>query len=316
MTVDNAARVRGPIRMEMNQIRYFIALGETLNFTRAAEQCNVTQPALTRAIQMLEEELGGELLRRERALSHLTELGERVLPIMRKCHESALAAKSLAQSVKKGGMAPLSLALSRTVHAGLIAPKLQELSRAMPGLRLKLSRGSGAEVAELLKSGTVELAIAGPLDETWDRFDSFPLFQEPFELVFGRAHSFHRRRSVAPGDLANERVLRFAECETGADVARALEAFRIDDTNVHEVTAESDLAALLESAFGVAVIPANAVQSDTLCRLPLGDIDASRTVSVYCVAGRQRSSAGSALLNLLRAADWSHDLPVRRAMGA
>ena len=52
--------------MEMQQVRYFITLAKTLNFTRAAEECNVSQPSLTRAIRLLEEEFGGELLRRER----------------------------------------------------------------------------------------------------------------------------------------------------------------------------------------------------------------------------------------------------------
>ena len=52
--------------MEMHQVRYFLAVADTLNFTRAAELCYVSQPALTRAIQQLEEELGGLLLRRER----------------------------------------------------------------------------------------------------------------------------------------------------------------------------------------------------------------------------------------------------------
>jgi Bacterial regulatory helix-turn-helix protein, lysR family len=52
--------------LEMHHIRYFLAVGETLNLTRAAERCNVAQPALTRAIKVLENELGGELLRRER----------------------------------------------------------------------------------------------------------------------------------------------------------------------------------------------------------------------------------------------------------
>ena len=66
--------------MEMHQIRYFLAVAETLNFTRAAEKCNVTQPALTRAIQKLEEELGGLLLRRERNLTHLSDLGRLMKP--------------------------------------------------------------------------------------------------------------------------------------------------------------------------------------------------------------------------------------------
>src|SRR6478752_6302835 len=57
--------------MEMHQIRYFIAVAKTLNFTQAAKDCNVAQPSLSRAIKTLEDELGGALFRRERALTHL-----------------------------------------------------------------------------------------------------------------------------------------------------------------------------------------------------------------------------------------------------
>ncbi len=55
----------------MHQIRHFLAVVETLNFTQAAEKCHVAQPSLSRAIIKLEEELGGELFRRERGLTHL-----------------------------------------------------------------------------------------------------------------------------------------------------------------------------------------------------------------------------------------------------
>jgi DNA-binding transcriptional LysR family regulator len=117
----------------MHQIRYFLAVGETLNLTRAAERCNVAQPALTRAIKALESELGGELLRRERALSHLTELGQRMLPMLRQCYETTLTAKVVAASMNKGEAAPLALAISHTVALGHFAPALREL-RAFPPL--------------------------------------------------------------------------------------------------------------------------------------------------------------------------------------
>ena len=77
--------------MELHQVRYFLAVANTLNFTRAAEMCNVTQPALTKGVQKLEHELGGALLYRERQLTHLTELGKAVLPML----ERALASTRL-----------------------------------------------------------------------------------------------------------------------------------------------------------------------------------------------------------------------------
>ena len=93
--------------MEMHQIRYFLAVTRTLNFTRAADECNVTQPSLTRAIKQLEAELGGDLFRRERPAAQLTELGQRMHPLLKQCYEAAVGARSLASSFKGGKVGTL-----------------------------------------------------------------------------------------------------------------------------------------------------------------------------------------------------------------
>ena len=81
--------------MEMHQVRYFLAVARVFNFTRAADECNVTQPSLTRAIKQLEAELGGDLFRRERPAAQLTELGQRMHPLLRQCYEAATGAREV-----------------------------------------------------------------------------------------------------------------------------------------------------------------------------------------------------------------------------
>ncbi len=117
----------GAMSMEMHQVRYFLAVARTLNFTRAAEECNVSQPSLTRAVHLLEEELGGALIRRERALSHLTELGRRMLPLLQQCYDNAQTAKRLAKEVKTGAASSLALGLSRSINIGLLVRPLTEI---------------------------------------------------------------------------------------------------------------------------------------------------------------------------------------------
>ena len=294
--------------MEMHQIRYFLAVSETLNWTRAAERCNVAQPSLTRAIKALESELGGELFRRERALSHLTELGHRMLPMLRQCYETAITAKMVAASIRKGEAAPLTVAISQTVPLEPFTPTLRELSRALPGLQLNLRRGSGAEVAEYLKLGTVELAIAGPLDETWSRLNAFPLFDEPFNLVVSRAHRLAGSNAVEFKDLASETLLTNPDCEMAEELRAWLEAYGILETATYRVAAQEDLLALLRADLGVAIIPVGAVETSALCRIPLKQLNLVRKVSVYTVAGRHRAIACATLINLLRAADWGFDM--------
>jgi DNA-binding transcriptional LysR family regulator len=299
---------RGESRtLEMHHIRYFLAVSETLNLTKAAERCDVAQPALSRAIKDLETELGGELFRRERALSHLTELGQRVLPMLRQSYETALAAKKVAASIRKGEGAPLSLAVSHTLALARFIPMLRELSRAFPGLQLKLHRGSGSEVAEFLKSGAAELAIAGPLDESWSRLDAVPLFEERFGLVVGWTHRLAGSDKVEFKELASENLVINTGCEMVEELRACLEANGLVDTAAHQVTTQEDLLALLKADLGVAITPIEAVETNGLCRIALKQLSLARKVSVYTVAGRHRAVVSATLFNMLRAADWGFD---------
>ena len=79
--------------MEMHQIRYFLALCEERNFTRAAKRCGVSQPSLTNAIKRLEQTLGGALFHRDRTNTELTELGRVVKPYLRQLNQCAYEAK-------------------------------------------------------------------------------------------------------------------------------------------------------------------------------------------------------------------------------
>lgn len=290
--------------MEMHQIRYFLAVSETLNLTKAAERCNVAQPSLTRAIQALEAELGGELIRRERSLSHLTELGQRVLPMLRQCYETAVSAKSVAASIRTGEVVPLSLALSHTIGLKAFEPALQELSRVFPGLQLKLYRGSRSEVADYLKSGIAELAIAGPLGEAWPRLDVFPLFDQPCELGTGLEHRLAAKDNVDFGDLASESLVIDSSCELTEEFQARLKANGILESSTHYVTRREDQLALLKANFGVAIVTVAAAEMHGLKHTPLNQLDLRLTVSAYTVAGRQRGNACATLLNMLRAASW------------
>src|SRR4029078_3735792 len=137
--------------MEMHQVRYFLAVARALNFTRAAEECHVAQPSLTRAIRQLEGELGGDLFRRERPQAQLTELGQRMLPLLKQCYESAVSARSLATAIKKGEVGSLRLALSRTIDPSLVTPHVIELGQLFDGLGFALVRARAREARRRLR---------------------------------------------------------------------------------------------------------------------------------------------------------------------
>jgi DNA-binding transcriptional LysR family regulator len=290
--------------MEMHQIRYFLAVARTLNFTRAAEECNVAQPSLTRAIRQLEGELGGDLFRRERPHAQLTELGNRMLPLLRQCYESALSARALAQAIKKGEVGSLRLAISSSIDPALVTPHVVELGKLFTGLDLKLLRGNGSEVLEYLKRGDVELALAGPIGDEWDRLDGWPLLTERFQLALGAAHSLAKAVPIEIDALRQERMMLRTYCETTQTLLELLQVHDFDVTHFHEVSAEADLISLLEAGFGVAFLPPSTQSPPTMVRTTVSGIDIDRTIYLYGVAGRQRTPVASALMKMLRAHDW------------
>jgi DNA-binding transcriptional LysR family regulator len=291
--------------MEMHQVRYFLATASELNFTKAAEKCNVTQPSLTRAIKQLEDELGGDLFRRERPQAQLTELGQRMYPLLKQCYESALGARSLAGAIKSGEVGALKLALSRTINLELLTSHLTELSRVFNRLELKLLRGTAPQVVEFLKTGEAELAVAGDVGEGWERLDRWPLFTEEFGLIFNAKHRLAAHSTIEVADLRQERWLRRAYCEQAIETAALIRGHNLDVDQGHELTSERDLITLLEADLGVAFVPRTAPRSKTLKQAPVNGVELRRTVYLYGVAGRQRTPVGSAILKLLRAADWS-----------
>jgi DNA-binding transcriptional LysR family regulator len=292
--------------MEMQQIRYFLALSGTLNFTRAADQCNVTQPALTRAVRMLEEELGGDLIRREGRLTRLTDLGERMLPLLRQCYDSALSAKAVARSVAAGEVQSLAVGLSRTVDLRLLGQLLVELFRAYPALRLKLRRGTGPQLLDLLKSGDIDIAIAGPLGADWDRLDAWPIFSETFEVLLGPTHRLAGRNApdITLADLLDETFLLQSDSETATEESRQLAAAGICLDRTHMVDSDGDMAALVEANIGVALAPKSGLRGGGFIRHMAPNLDLWRTVTLYTVQGRVRSPEVATFISQIRAEEW------------
>ena len=291
--------------MEMHQVRYFLAVAKNLNFTRGAEECNVSQPSLTRAIKQLESEFGGDLFRRERPQAQLTELGERMLPLLKQCYESAVSARDLALSMKKGEVASLRLALSHTFDINLLMPHLNEVRRRYERLECRLLRGTASEVVGLLKSGDAELGIASDLGEGWDRLDRWPLFTEDFILLVNAQHRLGRLASIKLGELQHERLLLRAYCEHAEPTAALLRSHGLDLEHSFQITSESDLMSMLASDLGVAIVPRSTSSPETLARLTIDGLELSRPIQLYGVAGRQRTAVAALVMKMLRAANWS-----------
>src|SRR5258708_3584267 len=176
--------------MELFQVRYFLALAKTLNFTRAAEACNVSQPALTRAIQRLEEELGGPLLYRERSLTQLTELGRIMLPHLQASYMAADAATAQAAAFKRRDQMPLRLGLTTTISAQLLTPVLGELETRVSGFELELIEGSSDDLFQQMLDSELDAAIVVEPEKLPERLNRWPLFEDRYVVLCRHDHRF------------------------------------------------------------------------------------------------------------------------------
>lgn len=297
--------------MEMYQIRYFLALSQTLNFTKAAQQCNVAQPSFSRAIKKLEEGLGGELFRRERTRTHMTELGRMMLPVLQQSYDRALEAMDIAASFHRADRAPMRIALSATIEPNIVSPFFAELARTFPGLEVHIERGSAEEISRQLNDGSAEIALAGPLEGSWDRLEAWQLFKECLNVIFPEQHPFSQLEEIEIHQLKGETVLPRRYCECSSQLTELLGGHDIRMSKSHTIPTESDLIGLVSAGLGVAFAPESVLHHGAVSSVRVGCTELTRDVSVYAVAGRRRSPACNALIKLLRATDWEDRLPAR-----
>jgi DNA-binding transcriptional LysR family regulator len=297
--------------VELHQIRYFLALARSLNFTRAAEMCNVTQPALTKAVQKLELELGGVLIHRERQLTQLTDLGKLVLPMLERTYVAAESVHTLAVEFRRKEIAPLKIALASCVSAAIIEAPLIEIARFMPGLQVELIEEEPTVLSELLLDGTVNAAISGhELGDSPVRIDHWNLFDERFLVLMPRESALAEFSSLPTDVLATATWLEHVGCEGADPPWQNLFPPGVEPQIGHRGKRLAHLQHMVAAGLGVMLWPEHAPCLPSLVTRPIASDPLRRNVELRVVAGRRYSPALEALVKIARVHDWRGGFPV------
>jgi LysR family transcriptional regulator, hydrogen peroxide-inducible genes activator len=290
--------------MEMHQIRYFLAVCETLNFTRAAEQCNVSQPALTRAIQKLEEELGGLLFRRERHLTHLTDLGRLVRPQLEQVWSQTEAAKTTARGFLKLDSAPLNVGVMCTIGPMRGIGFVTEFWRTNRGIELTLHEGVPGRLGELLRGGEIDVAVMAQAEPFEERFDVRPLYRERFVVAFPPGHRFAGQNAVRMADVDGESYLVRHNCEYLDELRAARQERGVEVRYAYRSEREDWIQTMVMAGIGICFMPEFSVVLPGLQTRPLVDPEVYREVALVTVAGRRFSPAAAAFVRAARTYEW------------
>ena len=293
--------------MELHQARYFLTVASTLNFTRAAEQCNVTQPALTKGVQKLEQELGGQLIYRERHLTQLTDLGKAILPMLERTLASAEAVRHRAQEFQRKEVAPLKIGLAPSISASLVLDPIAAIAKLVPGLHVELREGAAEKLVDLLLEGEINAAIVGDVQDMPARIDDWSLFEERYVAVLAPTHELANRRSIGIDDLRGTVLLERAGC----DLAPRIQQFFSEEPPHlgHCSGHDMHLQHMAAAGFGVILAPEHMPRLPTLKAIPLEGDPVSREVRLLAVQGRRYSPALDAFVKVARLRDWSVEVP-------
>lgn len=287
--------------MEMQHVKYFIALSHALNFTRAAEAANVSQPALTRAIQQLEHEFGGALFHRERNNTHLSELGRIMLPYFEAIASQVQAARDHALRLKRMDVATLRIAAMSTVGPALLCDLLVKFRSAHPSVEFDVSGDSSDGVLAALREGKVDIALVAGSDDLDLHFHTIKLSQERLVVVVAPSHPFAAKNAVSVDDLDGQAYIHQGHCKIFESMARVLSARDVRLKKVLSSERDDWVQAMVQAGMGFAVMPELSVTDPRLVVRRLIEPETVRTIVLATARGRPHSPAVGAFVSAARA---------------
>ena len=305
--------------MEMHQVRYFLAVCEELNFTRAAEKCNVAQPSLTRAVKLLEEEFGGPLFHRERANTHLSELGRMVRPYLEQVYAQAREAKQTALDFGKLRHTVLKLGIMCTIAPDQIVELIAAIGMRHSGIELELSDANAWELQERLVTGDLEIAIyCLPGKEPDERLHVLPLFREQIVAAIHPGHRLAGQNAIRVQDLNGECYIHRTNCEFAGYADPIFAAQSTKCTPVYWSERDDWTLAMVAAGIGWAFMPINSVKYPGVAARPIVEPEFWREVNLATVRGRPHSPAVGALVREAMRVRWLGEpaLAVQSAMQA
>lgn len=246
--------------MELRHLRYFVAVAETENVSRAALKLHVSQPALSRQIRDLEDEIGFQLLERTARSVSLTAAGRVFLDEARELLRLAEDAVKKARAVSLNKKEELHVGYSPTPTARILPPTLRAFQLEMPNVRVRLHDLSNQENLIQLREGRLQIAfIVRPRKaDGLRRYRFEEVMRDPMRLAVPPKHPFARRGTVPLAEAAREPFLAYNR-EDYPDYHEMLASvFKGANTRlriVEEHDGVSSLLPALEAGAGLAMMP-------------------------------------------------------------
>lgn len=293
--------------MNLQDLRYLVALAEHRHFGRAAEACNVSQPTLSSQIRKLETELGVTLLERTNKRVNLTQVGARILAHAQQALDEAGQMEAVARAARDPLVGPLRLGAIPTLAPYLMPLILEPLRKEYPGLTIELWEDQTRALIEGLRSHKLDATLlATPADSP--EITEIALFDEPLLAALPPRHPLVRQKTVTEEALAGELlVLAEGHCLANHALAacggkKAARRSRLQESM--QAASLETLVNLVAAGYGSTLIPALAAGSLAPRGIVLRPLagNSSRTIRLASRPGFPRPQALRAIEKVIRTA--------------
>jgi LysR family transcriptional regulator, hydrogen peroxide-inducible genes activator len=241
--------------VNLRDLRYLVALADTLHFGKAAEACHVSQPTLSAQIKKLEEYLGTPLLERRPRHVALTETGQRVVERARRLLKEADDIREVARAERDPLAGRLKVGLIPTIAPYLLPRVAPRLRRSLPKLNLMLYEHQTMPLLQRVREGELDMGILALPAETAG-LETRALFAEAFMVAMPARHRLAARKRVRPADLSGEHLLLLEDghClrDQALDVCSTTGA--VEDTDFRATSLET-LRQMVAAGLGITLLP-------------------------------------------------------------
>ena len=275
--------------MTLNELRYVVAIAQEKSFGRAAQRCFVSQPALSVAIQKLEEELGLQLFERGKTEVTVTSVGERIVEQAQKVLEEATRIRDIAQAGKNQLVGLFRLGVIYTVAPYLLPDLIPALNDRAPQMPLEIEENLTEQLEAALKTGRIDAAIIALPFQPSGIVTEF-LYAEPFQVVVPQQHRWAKRKTIQPAELSTEHtiLLNVGHCFRD-QVLDACPELNRSDAPITRTNSLETVRNMVASGLGVSVLPRDALTPKYHSRLVVA-VPFSRPVPTRRIALAYRKS--------------------------
>ena len=292
--------------MELRHLRYFLAVGEALKFTKAAAQLRVAQPALSRQVQDLEDEIGVDLLRRSPLGVTLTAEGKLFLEEVRELLKGVDESVEKVRALARGEYGELHVGYVQVPTVEILPPALAAFQKAVPRVKVVLHDLSSDELIARLQNATLELAIMVQPTGGQTAGIEFELLRTyPWCVALSVAHPFARLKSIALEKIAAQPLVALRRKDY-SEYHRILERIFAPLSAKPRIAVECDSASSLvmevEAGRGIAVVTTilKLVAGKRLLYRPLTSTTEAQSVGIARATKGDVTPAGERFCEILR----------------